>query len=311
MAADVTLPFALAYTDERPAVEVPAVERWSENYAFTGYDYGTRIGYAAYVGRWVKDPTVWREQLYLYLPDGTVLQHQGLGPASDPDVPSGGAVRFRCDEPGGRWRIDFRGGMRHERVPDLIGEPLAQAEPHPVEFAVEIDHPYPVWMMPTEDNSTYGKYHYEQMGTCRGRFRFTGRDHEFTGPGYRDHSRGPRHLGAFAGHFWIQVHVPAGPQFVSYQAWARVGDDITRVLDQSVAVEPDGFGPATLHGAQRLSALETLSDPIELDITTGGERRTLRCTPIATQVCSLTSDFDFFYGYPRLQAEIVAPSNPC
>ena len=301
---------AITFADERPVERIPDIACWSENYAFVGYDYENRIGFAAYVGRWVKNPSLWREQLYLYLPDGTALLHMAIGPAADGKVPSGGAMQFHCVEPGGRWRIVFDGAMRHERIETLLREPIVESRPHPVKCEIVLDHVLPVWMLPASENSSHGKFHYEQMGVCAGHYHFNGTDYRFAGPAYRDHSRGPRHLGGYQGHVWLQIHFKDRPIFASYQAWASNDGKLVKILDESVSMRPDGFGPASLHTHLRLETIDALFDPITLDVTVEGRRCTLRGRPLATLVASLTEEFDFFFGFPRSMADLVATEQP-
>lgn len=303
-------PYDISFADERPVEQLPDIDRWSENYAFVGYDYQTRIGFAAYVGRWVKNPKLWREQLYLYLPDGTALLHMAIGRAFDDAVPTGGALRFHCDAPGGRWRISFDGAMRHERLETLMHEPIVESRPHPVRFDVDIDHDMPVWMLPASENTSHGKFHYEQLGTATGSYSFGGRDYRFAGPAYRDHSRGPRHLGGYQGHLWLQIHFTDGPAFATYQAWAKNDGALVQILNESVSIRPDGFGPASLDTPIRLESLDRLQDPLDIQVTVEGRRYHLRSRPLATMVASLTEEFDFFYGFPRSMADLVATEQP-
>lgn len=302
--------YALSLEEELPVQTLPDVGQWSENYAFIGYDYEQRVGFGAYIGRWVKNPALWREQLYLYLPDGSVLSHIQIGRASDSKIPTGGSMQFRCEEAAGRWRINFEGAMRHDRLERLLKEPVAEATPHNVSFDVVIDHTYPVWMFPTSDNSSYGKFHYEQMGHCKGQVSFAGQDFTFAANAYRDHSRGPRHLGDYDGHAWLQLYLPGGPAFATYQVWHNTNGEAVRVLDQAVAVHPDRFGNARLNNSVRLPTLGNLLDPIKVDVTIEGRNYQLSGEPLSTFFGCLTEDFDFFYGCQPAIADFYAVEQP-
>jgi hypothetical protein len=303
-------PYPITCAEERPVETVPAIERWSENYAFVGYDYDQRIGFSAYAGRWVKRPDLWREQFYMCLPDGSSLVHIAIGPAVDRQVAGSSALRLICEEAGGRWRIKFDGAMRHETSSSLLAEPVVETEPHPVSFSATLDHQLPVWMMPSSDNESYGKFHYEQMGHCTARLDFAEKHYEFSGPSYRDHSRGPRHLGGFDGHVWLQVHLKDAAPVSIYQAWARDDGKLVQILDAGVSFHPDRLGKAALLSDNRLQTLDALADPIPLILEADGRVHRLTARAIAGQFASLNDDFDFFYGFHRGRADILATEQP-
>lgn len=297
--------------DELPVEKVPDVPFWSENYAFYGYDLDSRTGFIAYAGRWVKNPALWREQLYIYLPDGSMLCHRAIGPAGGRPGPSGGAMDFCWNEAGGNWRIAFNGAMRHDTLQQLLRDPLPEGRPHPVNFQVSVDGDRPVYMMPSAaDNTSYGKYHYEQMCSCSGAFSFGGEEYRFNGVGYRDHSRGPRQLGAFDGHVWLQLFFPVGPNFSAYHMWAMEGGRSTQILDKAISISRQGFAPASLVNALRLESIAGIHDPVEVRVEMNGETRTLRGKPLATFVNSFTTDVDFYFGYVPSLADFAGVEQP-
>ena len=307
-----TTPSVLDFVDEHPIGTLPDTPFWSENYAFVGYDYQSRTGFIASIGRWVKDPRLWREQLYLYLPDSSVLVHIQIGRGDNPTVPTAGALRFVCDAPGGRWRIEFDGAMQHHDRASLLADPIVERRPHPVHFEVAIDHPFPVWMFPQSENSSHGKYHYEQLGTFDAAFSFAGGDYQMRGPAYRDHSRGPRQLGDYDGHVWCQLHFEEGPRFATYNAWLRRDGAPLQILGESIAIRPDGFSKATIHEPLllKLKSVEEFMAPVAFEVSIEGRVVRLSGTPDATIVSALTAEFDFFCGWNRTEVDILAFDQP-
>jgi len=288
--------YDLTIDDELPVVQLPGIAEWSENYAFIGYDFETRTGFCAYIGRWVKNPTVFREQLYLFLPDGSVLSHIAMGKPASREVITAGCLEFRCEEVGGRWKINFEGPMRRDTLAQLQTEPVVQGHPTPVKFEVVIDHQCPTWMFPRGDNTTFGKFHYEQMGESRGSISVDQQTLAFRAPTYRDHTRGPRNLSHYDGHIWLQLHFPSGPSFSTYQMWHNNGGDVEQILNLGTSVRPGELREAKLLNSPRLPSLDNLLDPVTVQISLEGRELTLQGKPVATLAYSFSKDVEFYYG---------------
>ncbi|MGE4432183.1 MAG: hypothetical protein AB7E05_15740 [Sphingobium sp.] len=295
--------------DELPVETIPAIEYWSENFAFYGYDFERRIGFVVYVGRWVRDPSLWREQLYIYLPDGSILSYRTIGPqAEGPDI-SAGCVKLRCIKPGRHWRIGFKGAMRHDTTSALITEPIPEGAPHLVELNVDVDCTLPVAMMPVTDNMSYGKFHFEQMIDVSGAVKFNGENLPFSGPGYRDHSRGPRHLVDYDGHVWLQLFSPETARFSGYQMWSIQNGQSAQILDKAFGIGSTDFGPAAFNRSVRLSSLANIDDAVHLDLTVGDRRLSLTGKPLANMPSSFTRKFDFYSGASS-RADFVCIDQP-
>ncbi|MET0985875.1 MAG: hypothetical protein ABW034_10755 [Steroidobacteraceae bacterium] len=56
--------------DEFPIREIPRTALWSENYALLCGDPATNASVYFSCGRWLDDPTIWREVIGIVLPDG-------------------------------------------------------------------------------------------------------------------------------------------------------------------------------------------------------------------------------------------------
>jgi hypothetical protein len=303
-------PFALCIEDELPVKKLPDVVDWSENYAFIGYDFNRHIGFCAYIGRWVKNPSVWREQLYLYLPDGSILSHTGMGKSATDGVITAGCLALQCLEAGGTWQIDFDGPMRRDTLDQLCTEPVNQRSPINVQFNVTIDHRCPVWMFPRADNSTFGKFHYEQMGVSRGTLAFAGTTLSFEAPTYRDHTRGPRNLSHYNGHIWLQLHFPNGPSFSTYHMWHDNNGKPEQILDLGTSVRPGELLEAKLLNSPRLSSPKHLGESITVQIEMEGRLRELTGRPLSTLAYSFSRDVEFFYGLVPSVADFYSIEQP-
>jgi len=302
--------YILTNDDELPVKSLPADSDWSENYAFVCYDYEKKVGFAAYIGRWVKNPAIWREQLYLYLPDGTFLSHISLGKAPTREVITAGCLEFRCEEPGGRWKISFEGPMRHDSLEKMLVEPIEQANTRNVAFEVVLDHDYPTWMFPGADNTTFGKFHYEQMGFGKGHFTVAGYVHHFAAPTYRDHSRGPRNLSHFDGHLWLQLHFPTGKSFSTYQVWHNDGGKVNNVLNLASSFAPGELREASLLYLDRIPSPENYQDPFNVRILLEGKEIELVGKPLATLVYSVSKEFELYYGHVPSLSDFFSLEQP-
>lgn len=302
--------YRLAWADELPVEKVPDSSNWSENYAFYAYDFDRKTGFMAFAGRWIKNPALWREQLYIYLPDGSLLSHRAIGLAHHPSSLCPSALRFQCDSPGERWEIGFDGAMRHDDFDTLCREPILEGRPHNVRLVAVLESNTPALMLTSKDNTSHGKYHYEQGHLCRGSISFDGTQYALDGLGYRDHSRGPRKLGTFDGHIWLQLFFPDGRIFASYQVWTREAGRSEQILDDSIAIISNQVHPATLRHAPRLTTLDTLRAPLELGVTLGVDRVELKGTPLSSLPNSFTEDFDFYHGVAPQLAEFMSIDQP-
>jgi hypothetical protein len=301
---------ALNLADELPCPVPKGIENWSENYAFYAYDFELRTGFMAFAGRWIKNPHLWREQLYIYLPDGTMLSHRIIGPSADPSVLSGGVMRLNCESPGERWRLNFDGAMRHDDFDTSRNEPILESRPHSVRLQAVFESNTPVSMTAPTDNTSYGKFHYEQGHMCRATLDFQGVRMDFSGPGYRDHSRGPRQLGSFDGHIWLQLFFPDGKTFASYQVWSKQAERSTQVLNESIIIDSGEIRAASLLEAPRLSSLDRLRDPVVLRISWQDQEQDLSGRPLNNLLNSFTEDFDFYFGVAPQLAEFMSIDQP-
>jgi len=213
--------------DEIPVSELPDIPHWSENYCFEGYDEQSNIGFWLHLGRWPRNPQLWREQLWVYLPDGSYTSMRGFGSHPVTDGAGGALMKLRCEEPG-RWRLQFEGPTRVSNEMRLKDAPASYLSDGPfaaLRFNIEFLENQPAWHFgDVLKDENWCHFHYEQHGTLKGdiHFQSPGEDWQrFTmdGTGYRDHSRGPRELSTFGGNYWIHGQFANGRAFSLMHVW--------------------------------------------------------------------------------------------
>ncbi|MET0988432.1 MAG: hypothetical protein ABW034_23785 [Steroidobacteraceae bacterium] len=152
---------------------------------FFGHDYESNCGLYVHIGRWAQDPTIWREQVYVYLPDGTSLSHRSLGQGDCGAGPSGALLRLKCLVPGQRWECVYAGPTIHTHPSMLLDGPLRETILEKMELRIAFSALRPPLMYHIPDNSTIGRWHYEQEIALDGSVQFRGREHPIKGHGWR------------------------------------------------------------------------------------------------------------------------------
>lgn len=240
-------------TDELPVAELPDIPHWSENYCYEGYDKKANVGFWLHLGRWPRDPNLWREQLWVYLPDGTFTIMRGFGSHPVKNGPGGALMKLQCEEPG-RWRLMFKGPTRvttPERLKEKPDSYLSDGPYAAVDFDVEFVETQPVWHFgDVLKDENWAQFHYEQHGRLKGTIRFQkagGEWQTFTmdGPGYRDHSRGPRELSTFGGNYWLHGQFPNGRAFSLMHVWRNVDGERVPAFSKAVVYQDGKIYDAT------------------------------------------------------------------
>ena len=275
------------FADELPAETIPDIETWSENYCWTGYDYENHIGYWLHLGRWVEDPTIWREEIVLLMPDGSTLFRRAFGKADKKNTALGALLQQECIEPGKRWQLRYNGPVQRATLPEQFRAPLSHAnDMEHVEFLFDFASAVPVWKYADHDNTTIGKWHYEQHGKITGSCRFQGKEIAFKGHGYRDHTRGPRELSPVRGHCWIQGRYDDGDEFSLYHLWhvdENNPDQDKEELATVKYVEQGNELQASIVKTPRLRSYEDILAEGELILDVEGKGEvTIRCIPLNT-----------------------------
>ena len=250
--------------DETVLDPLPDVPHMSENFCYLGHDADSHLAYYVHIGRWIKDPEILRELLILWLPDGSVLWGQSFGRGDCSRGPSVACEKLVCEEPGKKIRILYNGPMQHiplEQVASPIGRPT---ELDKVEVDLLFEASSPMWYYPQTDNSTWSKWHTEQLGKTRGSIKHIDKIYDFNGFAYRDHSRGPRYLPDLRGHTWIQGHFPEGDSFALYQMWVMIDGIEKEALSEAQIFKDGRFISAKVISHPRLTSSSNVMCDYEL-----------------------------------------------
>jgi hypothetical protein len=203
-----------SWEDELPVPELPDDPTWRENFCFDGYDSKRNIGFWIHCGRWSLDPRIWREQVLLYIPDGTYLVHRGWGYRESLQGPSAALLDLVCRKPGELWQLRYRGPARRTTTEELHRGPLPEGPQLLLDLDVAFETQAPMWDMTGGlKNQAWGKFHIEQTGRFLGRIQYEDKSVQMDGLGWHDHSRGPRDMKEMGRHCWIHGDLSGGRSF--------------------------------------------------------------------------------------------------
>jgi hypothetical protein len=303
---------AIPLADELPITVIPREKYWTENYCYIGYDFETQVGLYLHIGRWLQDPTIWRECVYVYLPDGTTLNYRSLGKGDCSKGPQGALVKYECKEPGKLWETTFRGPTNHFTREDILsGGPQPERILEYMQMQVEFKAAGPIIQYEISDNSSIGRWHYEQELNVDAQITFKGRTYVMRGgQGWRDHTRGPRWLGNVLGHINFQGRLPDGRSFAAFQVWERRNDREVQIVDEARIIDRGKFTLAKIVSASRLLDVEQLSHPIQLTLQTDDERIELIGEPLNLMIYSNSPTFEILYGHAPALAPFVCFNQP-
>lgn len=290
------LTWDVPFADETLMETVPDVPYMSENFCYSGFDPVSRIGYYVHMGRWIGDPEVLRELFMIWLPDGSVLWAQGFGHGDCTLGPQIACGRLIVEQPGKYIRIKYSGPMQLIPPAQLVTpEPRAKVLDM-VELDVLFTGTAPCWYYPSTDNSSWAKFHIEQMGHATGFVTHRGIKHNVDGVTYRDHSRGPRNLTDVRGHTWIQGQFPGGEAFCFYQVWLLIDGKEVEALSEAKILKDGHFFPARIvsvpRGSTALDMLQNFTIVLESELGT----TTIEAIPQALAL----------YSFGRLQSHYLA-----
>jgi hypothetical protein len=295
---------------EAPMRSFEGYEDPSENYAWVGYDLECRIGFFAHLGRWSLNREMWREQLYVYLPDRTVLAYRGFGCGDTTSGPAAGVQRQRCLDPGKRWSIQHDGPTWRLDPRELVrGQAL-----EPVVERLELDllflGDFAPFMYPASDNTTWGQWHYEQAGSFNGSVRFGDLNERIEGFAFRDHTRGPRNLIGYRGSNWMHGLLPDGTAWTLFQAWQDADGRVEVGLQELTLTTADTVESATVLAYPELDSLDDLEAPVQVAFESSHGRIEMTCEPLNTMIFSATSRYEILLGAARGVAPLVVAEQP-
>jgi len=196
---------------ELPVTRLPAIPHWIENYAWDAYDPALRIGIYLHVGRWYRDPMLWRELVLVCLDGKTVYSRRNIGRLEDPTLVGASCLRLSCEEPMRRWRWRYHGPALKGEARAMMKSPPPDDVAYLLDFDLEWQGSSPVVDFGHGTEPGAEASHYEQAGSLTGHLTVDGQTYDFLGHTFRDHSRGPRVLNEhFNRHTWIHGGFPSG-----------------------------------------------------------------------------------------------------
>jgi hypothetical protein len=229
-------------------------EGWCENYAFVANDPGAGVNLIMCTGCQPFDTSLWHELLIVSLPGGRTFAWKSAGRGGEETGPGAALTRWRCEQPGTRWRLTFSGFGRVVATDELADGPLADGPWTRGELDLGFEAAGPAWNLSQQNlEHAWEHSHYEQLGRVAGSITIDGETTPFDGTGHRDHSRGPRDFASVLDHAWVDCLFPSGRFFALYRmrlpggadgvAAACVGDATTvtpaRVLAMPLLAEDE------------------------------------------------------------------------
>ena len=282
---------------EMPLPEVPAEMHWSENYCFDGYDPKTGVGFWLHLGRWHRNADLWREEVFLYLPDGTFCVHRAIGRRKESGGAFGPTLSLLCEKAGETWRMRFQGPARRTTPEELAGGELKDAPLDYLELDVVFDATSAVWDFgESVKDEVWASSHYEQTGSLRGTVTFAGETIAMDTHGFRDHSRGPRVQKSIAGHCWIHGQFPDGTGFALFDLRMRQGKELVQGVAMAAVFADNRTFKATYSSLPYLTSIH--NPPSSYAIRIESERGTMNLEARVLRSLPLTVDSlnDSYYG---------------
>ena len=268
-------PAGFADDEEYPIRELPDVPIWSENFWFVAYDPGNRLGVWTHCGRSSWDPTVWRETVMVYLPDGDFLITKGFGRHQTESGPRASSLHFEMIEPWNRGATRFDGAVIRVSRDQADGGAVGEG----VHFGLRMDLDWrglgPLWAMGQTDteDQTWGNTRYEQFCAVTGTVEFEDQRLDFEGTALRDHTRGARDLTPLSRHSCFNCVFPeSGRAFHALLVDIDGSEPMRRaaVLEDGELVEAE-----ISHDTSLLESREQGDDPFELGLAWPGGSATI------------------------------------
>jgi hypothetical protein len=265
-------PTTLTSQDELPAPAQHEVENWSENYCFDAFDPLSGLGFWLHLGRWSKQPDLWREQTKIFMPDGTFVVWKTLGAAGESQAGPGAAtLSARCVRPGDEWVLRFDGAGRRVTRDQLLSGALADGPLCRLQFEWTFRSTgRPAWGLGADaERQIWATSHYEQHGRVSGEVRVDGDLYRMDGgSGFRDHSRGPRMLTDLQRHLWTHGQFSDGTAFALFHMRVR---DSERDLRRACLIDETGIHEATLaHEPPFASSVSDVGKPFSVTLDVPG-----------------------------------------
>lgn len=289
--------------EDKPLADLPDIPMWSENYAFMITDSTQGIAGFCLMGRWIHDPTIWRELLMVKLPDGTILHHKSWGKATAADVVSASLARIEILPETDHFRLTFDGPIAATDETRLRTRGVTNQTLRPCRIDILMTSDVPVWDMSGHASSAEeiaGKMHVEQVGSASGTIAIGGATYELRDAFMqRDHSRGVREVSQFRRHCWAQGRFPErGVTFNCYSMFV-FGREGEPMMNASVS-RGDRRYPAEIVEIGYLSTRDDVREPYAITLTSElGEMRFTLVDFVASFPTAFLAPWDMSAGtYP-------------
>jgi len=271
--------------DERDFIvaKCPDVAMWSENLLFALWDPDADVAMWLHLGTVPGKWTMWEDRVLVMLPcpDGA-LSLRAYHHTAPERRPAGPGLEFRQRESWRRWHVAFDGFGLHTPEQEMLAGVSRDGPTQPFAVDLEIECVTPAWDARTAsqlasgagdmESQGWASEHYEQLVRATGSVTLDTGSVPFSGYGWRDHSRGPRHtttLDGWGGHVILGcVYPDSGRAWGLSRYYAADG----RITLEGGYVFADGkFEHARVDTAPRLLELryEGESLPVALEWSGG------------------------------------------
>jgi hypothetical protein len=298
--------FNPTWADELPVAQLPADPAFRENFCFDGYDHERNIGFWLHLGRWSQDNSLWREQINVYLPDGTQLMRRSFGHRDIHNAAAGACFTITIEDPARAIRLGYNGPARVMTDAELASAPVREAEMPILNFDIQFQSDHGVWDFDSKPGSeVWMASHYEQPGKAIGRISWGGKDYEITGAGYRDHSRGPRSFAGLVGSCWLHGVFPSGRAFALIDILILQDGKLSRAPSSKAVIFENGkVHDAIAEHPPYLESVTSQHDPYTLKLTSELGVMEIEAQPRRGVPHSTTATFESFDGIARGHAPI-------
>ena len=192
--------------DERDFIvpECPDIPMWSENLLFAVWDPRADLAMWLHLGTVPGKWTMWEDRVLVMLPgsDGA-LSLRAYHHTAPERRPAGPGLEFRQRDPWRRWQVRFDGFGLHTPEHEMLAGLGRDGVTQPFAAELEIECVTPAWDARTAtqlasgagnmESQKWASEHYEQLVRATGTVTLATGAVPFSGYGWRDHSRGPRH----------------------------------------------------------------------------------------------------------------------
>jgi hypothetical protein len=203
-----------AAIDEFPIREIPDTALWSENYAMLIGDPRNNVAVYFSCGRWLDEPTIWREVISVVLGNERVLVAKNYGRGATDKGPGGSLASLEVVEPEHTLRLRFKGPVIATTDELLLTHGFRDSAKSLGVIDLTFEGASPVWNMKgdsVEASTIAGSLHIEQIGAVSGTITHGGKTYTLDNAyAVRDHSRGIRDVSSYRYHCWLNGRL--GPE---------------------------------------------------------------------------------------------------